>query len=65
MIPGPAGTRVDLQLEQAAGAPGRGGGLGPFYSVSLIRAVLGGPRSAFSSPKTPGEEEGGRRLQVV
>jgi hypothetical protein len=79
MIPGPPGTRVDLQLVQAtvqgavhspsilASDPEHLRGLGLVYSVSLIRAVLSGSRSTFSSPKTQtqSEDEGLRRLQVV
>ena len=58
MIPGPAGTRVDLQLVQAAAPAGdhavhssalhssalHSSGAGLVYSVSLIRSVLGAGR---------------------
>ena len=67
MIPGPAGTRVDLQFMQGV-PPSQAdhGGVHSFpegvvYSVSLIRSVLGHarPRPSFSSSRgaTPGSHD--------
>ena len=73
MIPGPAGTRVDLQLVHGsllssvalAADPEHLQTAGLVYSVSLIRAVLGG-RSALSPPRERAAgEDVARRLQVV
>ena len=66
MIPGPAGTRVDLQLVQAPGHAGDPAS-GLVYSVSLIRSVLGSggrarpsfglsSRVASPAPSTPARD---------